>query len=162
MANKARLGRLCAVARLAGPGTDLTVDPVDELCELIEAELGIFIDGDAVLQLMGACTAVRFWAWAEREGRNPREIRIRRQRFFTFVVKAYESSRGTRAGLSWDPTDGSLVFAGKFFAMAQICSEMLPDELRPNGNNALGKVLDRALRRRTEDKTPRKFQGARS
>jgi hypothetical protein len=67
VANKARLGRLCAVARLAGPGTDLTVDPVDELCELIEAELGIFIDGDAVLQLMGACTAVRFWA-----GRNGR------------------------------------------------------------------------------------------
>ena len=162
-ARLARLGRLCAIARLAGPGGDFaTMDPIEELRELIEAELGIFLDAGAVVQLMGALTAVRFWAWAEREGRDPREVRIRRQRFFSFVVMAYESSTGTRAGLGWDRTDGYHKFGGKFFAMAQICSEMLPYELRPNGNSALGKVLDRALKRRTEDNTPRKSRGARS
>lgn len=128
---------------------ELAADPIDQLCERIEAQLRISVPLDARAQLIGAATAVKFWAWADTRVRKPGETRIRTQRFFTFILIAFEISTGRRAGVSQDRINDTV--GGDFFEMAKICSTILPKRLRPRNDVALADCLVRASRRRTFD-----------
>jgi hypothetical protein len=134
-------------------------DPVDILCQRLEVELRISVPIDARAQLIGAATAVKFWAWADAHDRNPGERRTRTQRFFAFVLMAYELSTGKRAGVTWNHY--AETFDGEFLEFAGICATILPAELQPTGCLGLGKVLLRALKRRTADNAPQKRRGRR-
>ncbi|MGA3304354.1 MAG: hypothetical protein ABSC72_13880 [Methylovirgula sp.] len=139
---------------------DLGADAVDECCERIASDLGIHLalHPDAYAQILCARTAVKYWEHADGIGLDIGEKRIRRQRFFTFVAQAYEMSAGYRAGVAWDRAAGGP--GGEFFSMAKICHEiLLPRELRADNDSALGKLIDRALDRRTSDHQPRKPPG---
>jgi hypothetical protein len=154
-----RRRRFASIQHLLDPTAEDESDPVDRLCEQIEAQLRISVPLDARAQLMGAATAVKFWTWADTRSRKPGETRIRTQRFFTFVIMAYEISKRERAGVTWDPVDGT--FEGPFYEFAKICGALLPDKLRPKGNVALGRVLARAGKRRTADQALGKPRGPR-
>jgi hypothetical protein len=134
--------------------------PVDMACELIRRETGIAIFGGAAddegmtrlryayAELCAAWTTVRFWVDADARGLAMGGKRDRRRHFFTFVAKAYELSTGYYAGLTWtNYSESSDPFAGYFFAMAKIYSQLLPDDMRPGSNQALGKLLKGALSR---------------
>jgi hypothetical protein len=135
-------------------------DIADKVREQIEAALHISVPLDAHAQLIAAATAVKSWQLPEAPGRNWGERRIRTQRFFTFVIMAYELATGWRASVTWNEHAGA--FGGQFFEMAKICSlAMLPEKLRPESNIALGLVLKRAGKRRTVDRMRRKSSGRR-
>jgi hypothetical protein len=135
---------------------------VDICCEQIRQQLGMDLTAnvDAYAFVMGAHTATRWWYHADVSGVDTKEKRIRAQRFFAFVIQAYETATGWRAGVTWDRTSGVLQCRGEFFALAKICHDvLLPSELAVSSNVALGKVLNRALKRRTIDGRPKKPAG---
>jgi len=116
----------------------------------------------AYSQVLAAHSAVTWWEYADGAGLDVKEKRIRRQRFFTFLAMAYEAATGFGAGLTWKGSGETLEFSGEFFKMAKICHDsLLPTPLQAASNKALGKIIDRALKRRTLDEAPRKPAGRR-
>jgi hypothetical protein len=135
---------------------------IDHICEKIEAVFHFSVPLDARAQLMCAQSAVKFWTSADANNHEPGEKRIRTQRFFTFAIMAYEWSnpRRRRAGVTWNAHAER--FEGEFYEFAKICSAaLLPEKLRPKSDIALGRVIDRAGKRRTADFPPRRSRGRR-
>jgi hypothetical protein len=138
-------------------------DRVDAAQAEIEQNLRLGVGLESQSYLICAATAVEMWTHIDRDHPAAAERRTRRQRFFTFIARAYELASGFRAGLTWSGNDRSSEAAvtGQFFEFAKICHDrLLPVGLQAENTIALAKLIERALKRpRSHPILPKKKRG---
>jgi hypothetical protein len=133
-------------------------DPADTLCDLLAARFGRPLPLEVQAHVIAARTAAKWLAYVEANSLRPipgREgARLGLQRFFSFAVVVFEGMSGQRAALTWRRDARAVAagkaFSGRFFEVADLFQNVLLDEKFRLSNAALGKVLDRLLKRRGE------------